>query len=183
MEKSKKGKIRNTIKWTSQCNQNDQIIARNNLQKREYIDTWKKIPNNYKISEDSQITKSEYINILTLSLLRPLYIGHIDVKNKFKRRYLKIFDFTNVKDTDKKSKRTELRGKVCGSFLSIQILLNIKKYLEEEVNKLKLSNFTIPVNVKFKKENVCIIIEFLLRILHKYNEKIWIINTSFDSGF
>lgn len=181
-------KKKNIIKWSS-CNPNDEIYAKNNLQKKQYYIAWNKIPSEYKITEDSYITKSEYIHIITQSSLQPLYIGHIETIKKFKdvnnikkskRKYLKIFDFTSLKDTNKKSKRTQLRGKVCSSFQSIDILIKIKNYLEKEIEKLSLSNFKIPSNAKNKKETLCIIIEFLLRVLHKKTNKIWIIDISFE---
>ena len=157
--------------------------------KKKYNNTWNKIPSEYKITEDSSITKSEYIYIIKQSSLQPFYIGHIDTIKKFKdinsvkkskRKYLKIFDFTSLKDTSKKSKRTQLRGKVCSSFKSIDVLIKIKNYLEKEIKKLSLTNFTIPPTTKNKKESLCIIIEFLLRILHKKTNKIWIIDLSFE---
>ena len=145
----------------------------------DYTELWKKIPSQKVFSSSENITRREYINLLREQSLSPLYIGHLDTKDKNKQKYLKIFDFTTIKNKNTSSKRNELRGKVCSSFGSIKILIDIKKYLENEIHKLSIPNFKIEENTKSSKRSICIQIEFLLRILDTYSKKIWIIDYSF----
>lgn len=171
---------KNIVKWGAPKPENESI-GRNILYKTQHKELWKKVSLQNLLLEDDTISKRKYMKIIKDQSLQPLYIGHIDIKDKSGKRFLKLFDFTTVTNKNITSKRDELRGKVCSSFSSIKILVNIRNYLQNEIKKLSLPNFTIVESTKNSKRNICIQIEFLLRILHTYSKKIWVIDYSFES--
>ena len=145
-----------------------EIIMINNLNEINNTKLYSKIPKNIKYNEKS--TKGDYFFTLKKSNIRPMYIGTREEKITENNKYLKLFNFTSRHETNKVSKRNELRGMVCSSF-HVPYLKKILNDLEDIINEeLKMK---ILISHKDSRTNICIKIEFLLRLLNKYTDKVW----------
>jgi hypothetical protein len=72
------------------------------------------------------------------------------------------------------SKRKELRGRVCTS-LMVPVLKGLMTTLEQVIVKANIPNIIIPgeSTQKVLRSNMCLKIEFLLRLLNENTDNIW----------
>lgn len=177
-----KGKLgikrkKNIEKW-GRCDPGIEALMETEIDDNEYSKLWFKFPENKRVLQNTQntkITKREYINIMRKNNLRPLILGTVESKILDGSKYLKLFDFRKLGDFELKSKRKEIRGRVCSS-LKVNVLKEITIFLENEVSKLKIKNISIPKikSTKIFRPRTCIKLEFLLRLLNqKDRNKIW----------
>jgi hypothetical protein len=158
---SKKG----SEEW-GRCDPDIEIYLTKMAEIRNYESIWKKVPENFRISEGQTITKSLYIDILDKYNLKPMYIGAVEIEGN--KKQFKIFDFKNE---TKKSKRTEARGRVC-SFHNVPFLRKVLHSLENDAYTIK--GVTIPEKEgKLFRNKICIRLEFLFRLLNKNKKETW----------
>ena len=139
-----------------------------------YNSLWDKVPDNMKVREDEKISLNEYLFILKKSGIRSDYIGTNESKKINESKYLKLFDFEKSGNINIISKRKQLRGRVCTS-LMVSALKKILNRLEEVVIKYNIPNIIFPNTYKQKilRPNICLQIEFLLRVLNDNTDSIW----------
>ena len=160
-------------KW-GMCDADIEALMISNLNNVNYEMLWNKVPEDKKIREDENISRSEYLFILKQSDIRPIYMGTVGTKKIGGPKYLKILDFTKSDHDNVISKRKELRGRVCSSILipDLKIILN---KLEKVIMKENIKNLKIPETSieKIARPNICLKIEFLFRVLNKYATDVW----------
>jgi len=172
--RSKYGAKRTSKQKWGKCDADIEALLSGELNSFNYLSLWDKVSENKRIREDESLSRSEYLFILKQSGIRPMYIGTVESKKVGGPKYLKLLDFTKSGDVNTVSKRKELRGRVCTS-LMVPVLKNILSNLEEKVDKLKLPNIKIPETSarKVLRPNMCLKIEFLLRLLNDNTDDVW----------
>lgn len=177
--KSKSGKKKEG-KWGI-CDPNVEAQMMSILRNDNYKLLWEKVPSEQKIREDEKIMRGDYLFIINQLNLRSKYIGVVEKKEEGDAKYFKILDFTNRSEINSVSKRKEVRGRVCQS-LMVQKLRTILDDLEKEVKKLAMKNVKNSNlgSKKVSRQNTCILIEFLLRLLNKETDKVWFYDGKFD---
>jgi hypothetical protein len=170
--RSKFGAKKVLLKKWGKCDADVESLMINNLNNLNYNKLWNKISDDKKYREDEKITRGDYLFILKQSGIRPLYVGTLEAKNIGNEKYFKMLDFTKSRSESKKaSKRNELRGMVCSSFN----VTNLKNILTE-LEKIITNKLNIELQIPDKKEprpNICLKIEFILRLLNEYTEDVW----------
>jgi hypothetical protein len=130
---------------------------------------------------ENEITQSNYLSIITKENLRPSYIATLDTKNPTLNKQLKIFDFiTYTKSNKDISKRKELRGRVCTTIM-VPDLKKMKINLLKEVEKISNIKIINENGKKIRRPNICIQIEFLLRLLNEKTKLKWFFKGNFKN--
>ena len=158
-----------TKKW-GKCDADIEALMITKLNSLNYQKLWNKVSEDKKSREDVQITRHDYLFILKQSEIRPLYIGTLEAKNINDEKNFKLLDFTKSTH-NKESKRNDLRGMVCSTF-NVPNLKNILTILEKTVTeKLKIKIHYL--NKKEPRPNICLKLEFILRLLNEYTDNVW----------
>lgn len=143
-----------------------------------YESMWRKIPTSMKIRQGEDITRSEYIFLAKQSNILPDYVGTIEQISPNYTKAFKVLDFTReeeIKRKDKgRSKRSEIRGRVCSTF-KVPYIQKTLVIIEKEAKKANIKNLNIQETSKGKKSrlNMCVRLEFLLRVLNEFTNKLW----------
>ena len=168
--RSKHGSKKKTTTIWGMCDIEIESKLQNNINNFNSSLLWDKIPVEY--INDSKISQSDYLSIISKSKLQPDYIATLDAKKSFYDKQLKIFDFvTYSKINQNISKRKELRGRVCTT-LQVPDLKKIRTNLLKEVEKLLNVNLTNN-SIKIPRPHICFQIEFLLRLLNVKTKLKW----------
>jgi hypothetical protein len=167
-----------TKKW-GKCDSDIEASMINNLNYLNYQKLWNKISEDKKYREDEKISRGNYLFILKQSDVRPSYVGTLESKDIGDEKYFKLLDFTKSKnESNKVSKRNDLRGMVCSSY-HVNYLKKILIVLE----KILLEKLNIKIHILHKKEprqNICLKIEFILRLLNEYTDNVWFYQGYFE---
>jgi hypothetical protein len=179
--RSRFGAKKTISKQWGKCDADSEALLINEINSYNYSMLWKKISSEKRLREGESNSRSEYLFILKQDGIRPEYIGTVEKKVQGGIKYLKILDFTKGEDTEFVSKRKELRGRVCTS-LNVPVLTVILNTLETKVKKLNLQNIKIPENSsnKISRLNICLLIQFLFRILNDNTKDVWFYNSNFS---
>jgi hypothetical protein len=170
--RSKYGSGKKVKNQWGKCDADIESIIRSDINNYKYDLLWKKVPKDMRIREDENISRNNYLSILKKSGIQPVYIGTVEAKKEGGEKYLKLMNFEVKKDIDVVSKRKELRGRTCIEMYT-QDIKKIITFLEKEISN-NIQNINIKKsNKKILRPNMCIQIEFLLRILNKTTNDVW----------
>lgn len=172
--RSKYGAKRKAKRDWGKCDADIESLLRTDLNNYNYNSLWQKVPGDMRIREDESLSRGEYLFILKQAGIRSNYIGTIESKKAGGRKYLKLLDFKKSGNIDVVSKRKELRGRVCTS-LMVPVLKGLMTTLEQVIVKANIPNIIIPgeSTQKVLRPNMCLKIEFLLRLLNENTDNIW----------
>lgn len=171
---SKYGLKKKSQNGWGKCNADIESLMQTELDNYNYNSLWDKVPDNMRVREDEKISLNDYLFILKKSGIRSDYIGTNESKKINESKYLKLFDFEKSGNINIISKRKQLRGRVCTS-LMVSKLKKILNRLEEFVIKYNIPSIIFPNKPKQKilRPNICLQIEFLLRVLNNNTDSIW----------
>lgn len=148
---------------------------------------WMKIPGSKKPHSDDIVTRSLFLQIAKEANVLSDYVGTVETTQKdlTSKKFFKVLDFTREESIQRKdqgrSRRSEIRGRVCATFNN-KYLKDLLKKLEEKIKKKPLTGIKIPDSFRTKTARfaVCTRLEFLLRALNEKREKIWFYYPSFE---
>jgi hypothetical protein len=158
------------------CDNDILTSVQTEIRRKNYEQLFKNIKKEDVFREDIEFDTRKYIEIIHKNNVLSDYIGSVEYSGKNdKIKFLKIWNFKNYVKKD--SKRTERRGITCYTVEGKE-LFNIYNFLNNQVLKNSFKDFK-ETNKKIKKNDACILIEFMLRYLNKKTDKIWFMDIGY----
>jgi hypothetical protein len=160
------------------CDVDVETFLETNIKDIAHKEMWKKFPTNKKTRQGENITRSGYLFLAKQSEILPEFIGTVELPTlNSEQKSFKLLDFTREEEITRKdkerSKRSEIRGRVCSTF-NVSYLLKTLGKVEDIVEKKKIKDFSIPKEKrKASRYNMCLRLEFLLRLLNEKDSKLW----------
>ena len=157
-------------KTWGRCDYDLLLNVKNLIRSKRYNELFKNIKKEDIFREDIDFDIRKYIDVINKNNVAPEYIGSIEYSGKNdKEKFLKIWNFKDYVKKD--SKRTERRGITCYT-IEGKVLYKIYDFLNKEILKNNFKDFK-EAKIKIKKNDVCLLIEFILRYLNINTDKIW----------
>lgn len=167
------------------CDPDIETYMENVIDDIQYYNLWRKIPASKRIRQGEDVSRSGYIFLVKQAGFLPDYVGTVEPPTQAsEQKAFKILDFTREEEVTRKdrerSKRSEIRGRVCSTF-NASYLTKTLADIEKIVVSLNIPIIKIPEMSKEKRSrlNMCLRLEFLLRVLNQYNDKLWFYIGSF----
>lgn len=161
------------------CDPDIETYMESIINDNEYDDLWRKVPAGKRVRQGEDVSRSDYLFLVKQSNILPDFVGTIEEPTASSTsKAFKILDFTREEEVTRKdrgrSKRSEIRGRVCSTF-KVPYLQGTLVAIEKVARQQSIPNLKIPETSKEKKSrsNMCTRLEFLLRVLNEFTDKLW----------